>query len=95
MKKKCLILLMLLALLMLLSGCFAGEVTYTPENPAGVLAGIWHGWIAPVSLVFGFFDSDIRLYEPDNTGWLYDIAFYLAIVGGFGTLSLLRRRKKK
>ncbi|MBM4160419.1 MAG: hypothetical protein FJ217_04885 [Ignavibacteria bacterium] len=57
--------------------------------------GIWHGWIAPISLIWGLFDSCIRVYEPINTGWWYDFGFYIAIIGGFGGIAFFRRRKKK
>jgi len=29
-----------------------------------------------------------------NTGWWYDFGFYLAIVGGWGSLSLVRKKSK-
>lgn len=78
-----------------LSGCVPGDGTYTPADPAGFFWGIWHGWIAPISLVVGLFDHNIRVYEAVNTGWWYDLGFYAAIISGFGGLSLTRRRKKK
>jgi len=37
----------------------------------------------------------VRLYEVNNVGWLYDFGFYMAILGGFGGLSLTRRRRDK
>jgi hypothetical protein len=76
------------------TGCIPGDGAATMDAPAGFLWGIWHGWIAPVSLVVGIFQRDIRIYEVANTGWWYDFGFYLAIVGGFGGLALSRRRKR-
>jgi len=81
--------------LMLLSACVPGDGKHTIEQPAGFLWGIWHGWVAPISLIIGIFDADIRLYELNNTGWWYDFGFYIAILGGFGGLSLSRKKKKK
>ena len=77
-----------------LAGCVPGDGTSTLEDPDGFLWGIWHGWIAPISLIWGLFDCTIRVYEPINTGWWYDFGFYMAIIGGFGGLSLIRRRSK-
>ena len=78
----------------LLSSCMPGGGRYSSQEPSGFLGGIWHGWIAPVSLIVSLFRSDIRVYETANKGWWYDFGFYVAIVGGFGGLSLSRRRRK-
>ena len=81
------------AALVLLSGCVPGDGASTPQDPAGFFWGVWHGWIAPVSLVWGYFNRDIRVYEVFNSGWWYDFGFYIALIGGFGGLSLFRRDK--
>jgi hypothetical protein len=88
-------LLFLILILSLMAGCIPGDGKHTAERPAGFLWGIWHGWVAPLSLIIGIFDADIRVYEDNNSGWWYDFAFYIAILGGFGGLSLTRRKKKK
>lgn len=94
MKKKIVFLLILMVTaLIILTGCVPGDGTNTPGKPAGFFWGIWHGWVAPVSLVIGLFDKNIRVYEFANTGWWYDFGFYLAIVGGFGGLSLFRKKR--
>lgn len=77
-----------------LAGCAPGDGTYTPAHPAGFFWGIWHGWIAPICLIIGLFNHDIRIYETVNTGWTYDFGFYIAIISGFGGLRLFRRHKK-
>ncbi len=87
--------ILLLTVLMLQSGCLPGDGKHTVEKPAGFFWGIWHGWLAPVSLIWGIFNSDIRVYEPLNTGWWYDVGFYMAVVSGFGGLSLSRRKRKE
>lgn len=83
------------AVLFFLTGCIPGDGTYTADRPAGFLWGIWHGWIAPVSLVIGLFRDNIRVYEPINSGWWYDFGFYIAVISGFGGLSLSRKKKAK
>jgi hypothetical protein len=77
----------------LLCGCFPGGGTSTPSEPAGFFKGVWHGWIAPVSLIVGIFKDGIRIYEPNNTGWWYDLGFYISIIAGFGGIALSRRKK--
>jgi hypothetical protein len=94
MKKNSLRLGIVLTLVMLLmTGCVPGDGAYTAASPAGFFWGIWHGWIAPVSLIIGLFDKNIRVYEVYNTGWWYDFGFYIAIISGFGSLSLFRKKK--
>ncbi|NLY77473.1 MAG: hypothetical protein GX080_05215 [Tissierellia bacterium] len=85
---------MIISLSILLVGCMPGDGSYSKEDPAGFLSGIWHGWIAPFSLIRSVFNPSIRLYEPVNTGWWYDFGFYMAIISGFGGLSLSRKKNK-
>ncbi len=77
-----------------LSGCFPGGPTYSSQEPAGFFAGVWHGWIAPISLIVGLFKDGIRVYEPFNTGWWYDFGFYIAVISGFGSIALPRKHTK-
>lgn len=95
MKKKVLLLCILTILAsVLLSGCIPGDGSYTSSKPAGFLSGIWHGWVAPISLIISIFKRSIRVYEVVNKGWWYDFGFYMAIIGGFGGVSFSRKRKK-
>jgi hypothetical protein len=96
MKKKLLLLTIISAsMLFALTGCIPGDGTYTSDKLAGFFWGIWHGWISPISLIIGLFDKSIRVYEVANTGWWYDFGFYIAIISGFGGLSLSRRKRSK
>ena len=47
----------------LLIGCFPGGGSSMPDDPAGFFSGIWHGWIAPISLIYGLFNDSISVYE--------------------------------
>lgn len=94
-KNKYLVLGLFLFLVFTLTGCVPGDGTYTHYKPAGFLWGVWHGWIAPVSLIIGLFDKNIRVYEINNTGWLYDLGFYISVISGFGGLSLFRKKKRE
>lgn len=88
------IFLLILAALVIFVSCAPGSGANSPEEPAGFFMGIWHGWIAPITLIVGIFNSDIRIYEIFNTGWWYDFGFYMAIIGGFGGIALSRKKKK-
>jgi hypothetical protein len=79
----------------LLLSCLPGDGKATPADPAGFFSGVWHGWVAPISLIVGIFKRSIRVYEAANSGWWYDFGFYIAIVGGFGGLALSRKRRDR
>lgn len=76
-----------------LTGCVPGDGVNNMNHPAGFFWGIWHGWIAPISLIIGIFKHTIRIYEIYNSGWWYDLGFYIAVISGFGGISLSRRKK--
>lgn len=85
--------LIVIFLLVAFAGCMPNvESLNHPASPSGFFKGIWHGWIAPFSLIFGFFNDHIRIYDANNTGWWYDFGFYMAIISGFGGLSLARKK---
>lgn len=94
-KRLSILAIILTLVLMTMTGCIPGDGTYTVAHKAGFFWGIWHGWMAPLSLIIGFFNRNIRIYEVFNTGWLYDLGFYAAIISGFGGFSLSRKRKNK
>jgi hypothetical protein len=94
-KKVCLLIFLAAAIALTLTACIPGDGTYTSSRPAGFLWGIWHGWIAPISLILGIFNKNIRVYEAVNKGWWYDFGFYIAVISGFGGLSLVRKKSTK
>jgi hypothetical protein len=89
----------LVALLLLtvaaLSGCVPGDGSAGPGDEAGFLSGVWHGWIAPVTLVWSLFSKTVGIYEVNNSGFWYDLGFYMAIVSGFGGLAVSRKRRRR
>lgn len=93
MKRKLLLLLGLIFCLALLCSCAPGVNGRSVDNRAGFFMGIWHGWIAPVTLIWQLFNGQVRIYEVFNTGWTYDLGYYLGVVGGFGGLAFSRKRK--
>lgn len=94
MNRKGWLVVLLIMVASLLTGCLPGHTKYLVEAPAGFLSGIWHGWLAPLSLILSIFTENVRMYETHNVGFLYDLGFYMAIISGFGGLSLNRKRKK-
>lgn len=94
-KKFMLIVILILACAMLLTGCIPGDGRASTARPANFLWGIWHGWLAPLSLIISIFNPSITIYEVHNTGWWYDFGYYMAVISGFGTLALSRGKKKK
>jgi hypothetical protein len=57
-------------------------------------AGLWHGIIAPVTLIFSFFDPNIRMYEVHNIGSEYDVGFLLGLATVIALLGLFIRRRR-
>lgn len=94
MNKRMLIVAGLIVTMLILSACMAGTGRFTAEQKAGFFTGIWHGWIAPIALIWRLFDPQVRIYEFNNTGWFYDLGFYIAVISGFGSVAVCRRRCK-
>lgn len=92
--KYVLLTLVLLTSVISLTGCVPGDGVNNDHHLAGFFWGIWHGWIAPISLIIGMFNHSIRIYEVNNNGWWYDLGFYIAVISGFGGISLTRNKKK-
>ena len=40
---------------------------------AGIVQGLWHGLIAPVTLIGSFFNPDTQMYEVHNNGKEYNL----------------------
>jgi hypothetical protein len=57
-------------------------------------AGLWHGIIAPVTLVLSFFNSDMHIYEVHNAGSEYDLGFFLGITLVIAILGILLRMRR-
>ncbi len=86
-------LLILIVLCFILSGCVPGDGTNSIVHTAGFFSGVWHGWIAPFTLIYSLFDSRIGIYEIYNNGFAYNLGFYMAVISGFGSLAFSRRKK--
>ena len=47
---------------------------------AGIVLGIWHGIISPVTVVFSFITPGVQMYEVHNDGSPYNLGFLLGMV---------------
>ena len=61
---------------------------------ARAVAGLWHGVIAPFTLVLSFFNSDVQMYEVHNAGSEYNFGFFLGEAFVFGLLGLFLRMRR-
>ena len=53
-------------------------------EPARFWVGLWHGVISPMILIANVFTPDVRIYEKNNRGILYDLGFLLGVMVVFG-----------
>lgn len=91
-KNKIILICLLLMVMFLFSGCVPGDGKADAQNTAGFFWGIWHGWLAPLSLIISLFNRNIRIYEVYNSGWWYDFGYYMAVISGFGGLAIFRKK---
>jgi hypothetical protein len=54
--------------------------------------GIWHGFIAPVTMVLSFVNPDLQMYEVHNNGSQYNLGFLLGAAIVFVFLGVLGGR---
>lgn len=48
-------------------------------QPAGFLAGLWHGMIAPFTFFVSIWDTTVSVYETHNNGRSYELGFILGL----------------
>ena len=69
--------------LLLLASC-ATQPPVTAPDPPGFFSGLVHGFLMLFSLIGSIF-MDHRIYAFPNSGWWYDLGFFLgasAFLGG-------------
>jgi hypothetical protein len=59
---------------------------------SGFVQGLWHGIIAPVSVVGSFFNPAMQMYEVHNNGRDYNLGFLIGIAFVFLLLGLIGGR---
>ena len=88
------ILLAVLFIILLISGCADVEQIEkcVVDKPYGFWSGLWHGCIAPFSFIGSLFDDDIAMYAVNNNGGWYDFGFVLGAGILFGGSSKASKR---
>jgi hypothetical protein len=56
------------------------------DEPSGFWSGLWHGFIVFFSFIGSMFTDDIVIYDINNTGFWYDLGYFLGF-GGMGSLA--------
>ena len=80
-----------LILVLLVAGCGFATTVHSAYDPPGFFYGVWHGLLAPWTLILRLF-FDIKMYAFPNTGWFYDFGF-LNGVGRVRQFGLVERRE--
>lgn len=62
----------------ILTSCAAGNEKFVEES-AGFWMGLWHGFISLITFVISLFNDNVRVYEFNNSGHLYDLGFIIGI----------------
>jgi len=61
---------------------------------SGILIGIWHGIISPVTLILSFINPDIQMYEVHNNGSQYNLGFLIGVALVFLLLGVFAGRRR-
>ena len=61
----------------------------TQGGVAGVLLGLWHGIISPITLVVSFINPEVQMYEVYNDGSQYNLGFLLGVAIFFVVLGAI------
>jgi hypothetical protein len=92
---KKLLILSLILIALLLTGCLAGaDSHFDAETPAGFFAGVWHGLLAPFTLLADLFGANVSMYEAANVGPQYDLGFLIGFMMLFGVPTTIREIRR-
>ncbi len=69
----------------------AGKLGSTP----GILIGLWHGIISPITLVVSFINPDVQMYEVHNDGSQYNLGFLLGVAIVFLLLGIIGSSRRR
>lgn len=62
---------------------------------AGVLLGIWHGVISPVTLIISFIQPGVQIYEVHNDGSQYNFGFLVGVALVFLILGITAGSRRR
>ena len=67
----------------------------TQGGVAGILLGIWHGVISPITLIVSFLNPNVQMYEVHNDGSPYNLGFLLGVALVFIILGAMAGSKRR
>lgn len=83
-------------LMLTLCAVFVGGCAYQPSpnvyHPPGFFSGLLHGFLILLSLI-GSIIFDVRIYASPNTGFFYDLGYFIGALislGGAGSRARAR-----
>jgi hypothetical protein len=99
MKKNIILSIVIISLMLILTSCFAegNPMEKVPDDfgdTAGLIRGLWHGFIAPFTFFVSLFTDGIHMYEVHNNGGWYNLGFVIGagiIFSGSGRASKMKR----
>lgn len=93
-KTKSLIIVSMLLLVVLLSGCADNETVKScvEGHTYGFWGGLWHGIIAPFDFIGMLIWDDVAVYTPNNNGAWYAFGFLFGS-GGWGIFASKSSKK--
>jgi hypothetical protein len=69
--------------------------TDAKNRVAGILQGIWHGIISPVTLIISFINSNVQMYEVHNDGGPYNLGYLVGVAIIFLLLGVFAGRRRR
>ncbi|PYT79388.1 MAG: hypothetical protein DMG40_16555 [Acidobacteria bacterium] len=89
MKASSAFLVLVLASLIILTGCAPGANQFKGtaserDVVAGFWLGLWHGFIAPIVFVVSLFKKNLGIYEAHNSGAWYNLGYLFGLACFFG-----------
>jgi hypothetical protein len=67
----------------------------TQGRVAGILMGIWHGVISPITLIVSFNNPNVQMYEVHNDGSQYNLGFLIGVAILFLVLGAAAGSRRK
>jgi len=77
-KKLFLLSFLIIGVITLTSCTFIEPGSISNYDLPGFFLGIWHGLLAPYTLIVRWF-ADVYMYAVPNSGWVYDAGFLIGI----------------
>ena len=84
-------------LILVISSCARSSNDLTPcitDHIYGFWSGLLHGLIAPFDLIGSLFNTEIKMFAPNNNGGWYSLGFLFGS-GGWGVLANKGARRKQ